>query len=309
VPEPGDLASALAAIGPRAACSDAERRAGRLVAGELRSAGLRPRTETLWLRPQRSVAVALACALGIAGSVVSADHPETGLALALAALLSFLGEWTGRAPLLRRLTRERATQNVVSRIAPAGEPASRVLLTAGLDVARRGVMTRWRVPAPMALAAVALAAVVAAAAARVAGAEGTALGAVQLVPTVVLILLVGGFLDDAYASPPAGIATATGAAAATAAAAALAKEPPARVAVDVVLAGASPAGLRHWARTHRGEGPVTVLHLADCSGDSASATPGRLGRWRGVTIEAPEPATARQMAVALVRRLDAPASG
>jgi hypothetical protein len=121
--------------------------------------------------------------------------------------------------------------------------------------------------------ALALAAIVACAAARTAGVGGTWLGALQLVPTVVLLLGIGLLLDAAVADPPAAGANANASAAAVvlAIAAAVSRRPPRHLAIDVVLAGAGEAhalGIRRHVARLRRDGvhadEVAVLHVAPC---------------------------------------------
>lgn len=229
-----ELHKSLAEIGPRAIGSDAERRAHRVLARTLRRHGVRSRTEPVWVRPRHAAGLAIACALGVAGSVVSADHPQTGLYIAIAALVLGLGEATGLLPLPRLLTRERCTQDVVVRIPARDEARDRVVVLARVDSSRGGVLTRWHIPFPPVAACTLLGIVVAFAAARVAEVDNQdALGAVQLVPTVALILLVGGFLDEAFASPGPG--DARGASVAAAAAVKLDKIAPRHLDVAFVL--------------------------------------------------------------------------
>ncbi len=274
------LAVRLRGIEGRSAGSDAERRAALLCARELRAAGRRPRMRTLWFWPQRWLPRALYAALGVAGSVTAESTPVAGLALAGGALLATLVESAG-LPLAGRLSTRRATQNVV---APPIDPGPRVLLilTASVDAPPDGVATRLRsalterlhggrsaaiVPGPAGTLALVLAAIAACAGARVAGAEGVALGAVQLVPTAMAILLIGAFIDAAVARP-APDAPCAGAAVALAATAKLDAAPPRHLAVEVVLAGAGEAGaagLRsHVAerRRERDAEDVVLLHLA-----------------------------------------------
>lgn len=274
--DPAALAARIEAIDGRLAGSDAERRAAAVCAEQLRALGRRPRTQTLWVRPQWAIPHVLHAALGVAASVVAVDDPTVGLSLALGALVSALSSALG-VPLLGPLLPRRATQNVVA--APrAGGGAVRLILTAAVDAPRASVLDRLErrargplTPGAVGLLLIALAAVAATAAARVAGAEGSALGAAQLVPTAILIALVGAFLDHAAAGPAAP-APAGGPAAALAVAAALEARPPAGLSVEVVIAGAGEAGalgLRRLVRARRRDvsaEEVIVLHLGSAAG-------------------------------------------
>ena len=233
------------------ACTDAERRVARALAAELRALGRPTRTETLWVRPAWAVVLAVCAAAGVAGSVVSVDHATTGLVLAGAAFVLALAE-LGPWPLLRRLTFARATQNVVSE-PPPGAPAASVtlVLVAAVDGPRGGVAQRAGVPV-RAITTAALGLLAACTAARVApDASGTLVGALQLVPTAVLVLAVGALADAAVAGPASAPGGDPPAEVAVAAARMLAGVRLERVAVEVVLAGAWPLGLRAWLRRDR----------------------------------------------------------
>ena len=233
------------------ACTDAERRAARAFAAELRAPGRPTRTETLWVRPAWAAVLAVCAAAGVAGSVVSVDHAAAGLALtgtAFVLALAELGPW----PLLRRLTFARATQNVVSEPPPGGATAQVTLvLVAPVDGPRGGVAQRAGVPV-RAITTGALGLLAACTAARVAlDASGTLIGALQLVPTAVLVLAVGALADAAVAAPAPAPGGDQPAEVAVAAARMLAGVRLERVAVEVVLAGAWPLGFRAWLRGDR----------------------------------------------------------
>jgi hypothetical protein len=267
--DPAGIVDELAAIGGRGACTDAERRGARALARHLRAGGRRPRTETVWVRPQWAAIWLVHALLGVAGSVVSADRPEIGLGIAAAAALSGLGELTGRLRTVALLWPRRATQNVVS--APPDErapvklviaapyDAQRTASGAGRPLAaldarlRRATGGRW--PSPLGLLALSLVVVAGCAGARVGGVDATWLGAIQLVPTVVCILATAVLVDLALAEPtPGANANASAAAVALALVAALDERPPHRLDVELVLAGAGggPAlGMRGYVRARR----------------------------------------------------------
>jgi hypothetical protein len=208
------------------ACTDAERRAALALAAELRAAGRAPRLEARWVRPGWPVWQALCAIAGAVGSVVSVDHALTGLIIVGAALAVSVGHGRGRLP----LGRARATQDVV---APAPAPrAVTLVVLAAVDRPRTNVLDR--VPAPLLWLQGALLLTAAFAAARLAGAEGTLLGACQLVPAVVLLLAAAGFLDAAFEPPGPSDAAATRAAV----------ELTAVPWADIVLVGGGELGLR-----------------------------------------------------------------
>ena len=293
--------------------SDAERRAHLRLAARLRDGGREVAVETCWVHPRGQLAHALHAGLGVVASVVAVGAPAVGLGLALAALLSLLLDLSGRIFLLRRLTPERATENVVAvdprravaappdpaaRTAAGGEADSggaagggaagggaagggaagggaaaalRLVLTAHCDAPRGGLLRRlpgrrgggrpagW--PPPFAWAALALLAVAGCTAARLAGVDAdTAIGVVQLVPTLVLLGAVGLLVDAALADPLP--AEPLAAEAVVAAARALDAAPPRMVAVDVVIAGAGEAqalGFLAWLRRRRPARDGTVV--------------------------------------------------
>lgn len=289
---PFDLSAVLArlaAVEDRGACSDGERLAARQAARELLALGRRGvRTQTVWVRPSGpAVAIMLALA-GVLAGVLSVDHAVPALVLAGAAVLLQAGDLSGRAPLLRRATPARATQNVVS---PGGRPDApvRLVVTASLDTPRGGLLDgsgrlpravartrralRGHLPGRHGLLLLGLVATAAGCGARVAGAGGTALGVAQLVPAVALLGLVALLADAASVRPgrPGANANASAAAVALALVAALDRRPPRALAVDLVLAGAGEAGalgMRRWVRERRRDGvraeDVVVLHVAAC---------------------------------------------
>jgi len=382
--DPVALVRELAAIEGRAAGTDAERRAARLLARRLRDQGREPRTETFWTRPAWALVHAVLCAAGVAGSVVAVDHPLTGTIILGVAIVLFAGDLSGRLPLLRRLTPERASQMVVApaptaqrgaavggsrgrrrrAVAPATDqttgvdpaaavahgragaqrggadlpapgpaaallpgtsaaarprrakaaaraqaaaaargtepeppapaparptPAPRVtlLLTAAVDVPRFGAGERGgfavaqarvrrvlggMLPGPSGWTLIALVVLIVVAAARIAGADGTGAGVLALLPTAVLIVLFGHFLDAALQTAgPGANADASATAAVLAVAHELDRDPPRALRVEVVLAGcggALAAGMRREVRALRRGGlraeQVAVVHLHPC---------------------------------------------
>jgi hypothetical protein len=250
-PADADAGRAPAVPAGPPACTDAERRAARAYAAELRALGRPSRTEALWVRPAGAAVLATCAAAGVAGSVVSVDHPTAGLVLASVAFAlaaAELGPW----PVLRRLTFARATQNVVSEPPPGGAAAQVTLvLVAPVDGPRGGLAERAGLPV-RAITTVALGVLAVCTAARVAlDASGTLIGTVQLVPTALLVLAVGALADAAVAAPAPAPGGDPPAAVAVAAARMLAGVRLERVAVEVVLAGAWPLGFRTWLRRDR----------------------------------------------------------
>ena len=137
-------------------------------------------------------------------------------------------------------------------------------------MARRfpGGVLRWLVGALLLVLACCIA--------RVAGIEDTWLGWVQLPPTVVLLICLLAFVDQAAADPAPDDERAA-VSAALALTAELDAAPPQRLAVAVVLAGAGgaqSAGLRAWLRARRRRGlarsDVALIHLEPTPGEPPS---------------------------------------
>jgi Peptidase family M28 len=279
-----DLVAELAKAQPRAAGSDAERRAARRLARELTQHGRAARLETFWCRPNRALSHAWHVALGLAGSLLMVSEPAIGGALLLLALVSLLADELTGLSLGRRLTPERASQNVVSE--SAAERPVRLILTADYDagrcglvwhrrprsMARRaGALGRHRGPGWAGWLALSLVWLLVIAALRLGGAGSGSVGILQLIPTVGLVLALAALLELAGAAPgPAANDNASGVAVALAITRALDAAPPARLAVDVVLCGAADGGgigLRaHLRRRRRALKPANtiVLGIAAC---------------------------------------------
>ncbi len=271
----------------RGAGTDAERRAASWLAAQLREAGRQARIETFWCRPNWALAHAWHVALALAGSLVSVSAPRVGGAMILVALLSLVVDGlTGRSP-GRRLTPERASQNVVSP-PPAREWAKPVclILTANYDAGRTGLIHRRRPRRAaasvrrlfgrfalgwLACLGATFAWLVVTAILRARGDTGAAVGLLQLVPTVGLVITLALLLDQATAAhSPAASDNGSGAAVALTLARALAAGPPANAEVELVLQGASDGtalGLRRYLRARRSErraGNTVVLGIAPC---------------------------------------------
>lgn len=263
----------LAGIRGRHAGSDAERRAAHLLAGELRATGRPATVQTVWVRSEWRLALAMAAALGLAGSIVAITRPVAGLVLALLGLAALAGD-LGRRPVLRLITPTRATQNVV---APAPAPDSgrvRLILTAATDVPRGGPLRRmdaWLDGRFAVLLTASVAVVTAVVGLRVDDLDGRWLDAVQAVPTVALLALAAVLLESNRAAALAGTNAGSGPALVLALAARLDARPPENLDVDVVLAGAQDSagalGLAEHVRARGSElggEDVAVLHVEPC---------------------------------------------
>jgi hypothetical protein len=283
------MPAGIGEFAPRAVCSDAERRAAVWAHDELRARGHEAWMETHWVRPQRALALALGCALTAVGGLVAIAAPVAGLALAAIGAISVLADAAGRPSPLRLLMLRRATQVVLVAAAaegagraaaarspagpaPAGRPAVDLLVVARSDVPRRGVAVRALARAPGGLwwLAAAAVAVAAAAGARVAGADGTALGIAQLVPTVVLMVAVALAADAHFAPLGDGRDEDAAIEAALALHDGLAREPPPGLRAGLILAG--PDALRAHLRRERLDPRRTAL-LQVRAGDVRSRHP------------------------------------
>jgi hypothetical protein len=136
-----ETVAGLAGFERRGAGTNAERRAAGWLASELDATGRDARLEPFWCRPNWALAHTWHVALGLAGSLLSVSSPRVGGALLLVALLSVVADvMTGFSP-GRRLSPERASQNVVS-TADDDERRVRLIVTANYDAGRVGLVYR-----------------------------------------------------------------------------------------------------------------------------------------------------------------------
>lgn len=290
-----ETVTGLARFDRRGAGTDSERRAALWLCGELQASGHDARLETFWCRPSWALAHAWHVALGLAGSLVAVSHPSIGGAMILIAILSLIADAvTGFSP-GRRLTPERASQNVVvdggaegaGVAAGAGDGRVRLIITANYDAGRLGLAYRDRVraacarlrgitgglsPGWLGWLVIGLVWLLAVAILRLEGTRGTAPGIAGLIPTVSLVIALGMLIELASGDfgPSAGD-NGSGVATALALARALDAGPPGRLTVELVLQGAGEGdaiGVRRYLRTRRKELNVTntvVLGLGACS--------------------------------------------
>jgi hypothetical protein len=282
-----ETVSGLAGFERRGPGTDAERRAARWLAAELERRGREAHVEPFWCRPNWALAHAWHVALAIGGGLLAIPSPIAGGALVLVALVSMAADSVFGVSPGRRLTPERASQNVVARRPSSPDQARhplRLIITANYDAGRTGVAYRnalrssaarlRRALRTVALGwlgwiAIAIVWLLGTSVVRIAGDHSRTVGAIQLPPTVALLIALALLIDLAGAnwSPAAGD-NASGVAVAVALAAALDAAPPPGLAVDLVLCGAGDTGgigLRKYLRAHQRELPpaaTVVLGIA-----------------------------------------------
>jgi hypothetical protein len=225
----------LCSFAGRGACTDAERRAALWLHGKLGSAFV----ETRWVRPQRWAVLGLGCLLCVGGGLLAVPVPLAGLIVAGIGALSLCVEAAGWVGPVRLVFPRRATQHVLTAVPEAGTP---LVIAAAYDAPRRGLVLnerwrRWRLPRGT-LAACGVA-VTGTAGARLAGVEAGWLGAVQLVPTIALLVALAAAVDIALSGwAPGANDNASGVAVALALFDELSREPPRTLAPALLLVGA-----------------------------------------------------------------------
>jgi hypothetical protein len=272
---PTETVSGLAGFERRGPGTDAERRAATWLADELVKTGRDARIEPFWCRPNWALAHAWHVALAIAGSLIAIPSPTAGTVVVAIALISTLADATVGISPGRRLSPERASQNVIGTLPTVSgqdSPPVKLIVTANYDAGRVGLAYRpafrrltaalrrglgGRAPGWIAWETVAMVWLLATSVLRVDGVSKQTVGAIQLLPDVGLLIGFALLLDLAGASwSPAAGDNATGVAVAIALASALDAAPVPGVAVEIVLAGAGESGgigLRRYLRTNRRE--------------------------------------------------------
>jgi hypothetical protein len=259
----------LVACGPRWPGEDGDPPAVDFIAGELRRWGRQTRVEPIRVRPAFQIALALLCALAVAGSVVSVASPPLGVVILLVASVAIYADLTGRPSPVRFLTSSRRTANVTS---PGHLPDARhrIVLTAHHDAARGGLLyarraRRRRRPSPLSRLAgrldlvfwFAIAALAAAVVRLVTGLDTNTMSAVQFIPTVALILLAALLVDNALSRVVPGASdNASGVAALLELAGRLERRPVENVDVWIVFTAAEEGfmlGIRAWLAAYADE--------------------------------------------------------
>ena len=272
----------LTSFPARLACTDSERRAAKWVHDDLRARGHEAWVETLWLRPQWALSLGLHALLGVVASLVATEEPLAAAIAAGVVTASFALELAGRTGLLRWLFYRRATQIVL--VEPRDPDAVTLIVAAAMDAPRRGLagsararrlaarlqrLAGGRAPGPLGWVLTALVAVTACAVARELGADEGAIGAVQLLPTIWLLLAFAATVDVWLSSPGHGANDpAAGTAVALAVHDELARQPADRLSAGLVIAGAGAAAPLALAAHLRRERPdprrTILLELGPC---------------------------------------------
>jgi hypothetical protein len=287
----------LGAFAGRGACTDAERRAAAALHDDLRAQGHEAWVEARWTRPQANVSLLLHTVLIVGGSLASVGAPVVGAAIAGVAAISLVVEAAGRTGPLRLLFPRRATQHVLT--VPGGEGVA-LVVSARYDAPRTGILRAARLRRlaarlpvrPLTLLAGCAVLVAACAITRAAGVDAAWLGAVQLVPTLVLLLAAAAAFDRLGAAWSAGANdNASGVAAALALYDELARRPPSALSPGLLLHGAGAPGPQALRAHLRGEklGPreALVLELGP-SGAGATAWATRHSQVRAAAQRADE---------------------
>jgi hypothetical protein len=253
-----ETVSGLVGFKRRGPGTDAERRASIWLGDELTRTGRDVRIEPFWCRPNTALAHTWHVALAIAGSLIAISSHTVGAVLVAVALVSIVADATVGISVGRRLTLEHASQNVIA--TSPGKPAHpvRLIITANYDAGRAALAYRDvlrttsarlrtvlgnRAPGWLGWLTIATAWLLATAILRMAGVSKSTVGAVQVIPTIGLVIAVPLLLDLAGADwSPGANDNASGVAVAMALATALDTAPPAGLAVDLVLAGAGEGG-------------------------------------------------------------------
>jgi Peptidase family M28 len=261
-----DLIRELCSFEGRGPGTDAERRAANMLAGRLRKMRRSAEIESTFVHPQYAVVHLIHAALAIAGSVLATVQPAVGFALVLAAAASTYLDLNTRFYLVRSLLFRRASQNVVSSGSRPEAPV-RLILSAHYDAARTGWVFSRRLrqgersggrpsPGPFRIFFWGgLAPLLPLLGLRMAGIDAAWLGALQSVPTILLIVAAFFLIDIALSDTvPGAYDNASGVAAVLSAADQLEAEPPTNLDLWVVLPGSEESmceGMRAFARTQR----------------------------------------------------------
>jgi hypothetical protein len=285
----------LVGFAGRGAGSDAERRAADWLAKRCAPINPDAEVETFWCRPNWAAAHLWHIALAVAGSLTALASPIAGIVLLGLALASLVSDSLAGVSLGRRLTPERASQNVVAPGPEESPGATRLIITANYDAGRVGLAYRrplraatatvtrtFRGAAPgwLGWTAFAIVWLLVVTSLRQAGHHSQLIGAIQFPPTIGLVIGFALLLELSTGNwSPGANDNASGVSAALAVADALHTVPPRHLTVELVLAGADASdqiGLRRYLRARRRmltpprgprgrrQAPAVVLGLGPC---------------------------------------------
>jgi hypothetical protein len=285
----------------RLAGTDAERRAGNRLAERLRAMGRHADTEPTYVHPQIGVVYAAHCLIALGGSLAGVAIPPLGFGLVLLAATSMYLDLNARVYLLRLLFFRRASQNVVS---PGGRPdaPARLVVSAHYDAGRSGAVygprptrllaaAQRRLRVPMSgwrLVFWSTAALLPLLGARMAEIDAGWVSALQLPPTLVILVASFAFVDIAL-SPivPGADENASGTAAALSLADELEREPTQHLDVWFVLTGAGEClaqGMRAFLRQHRADLDPSTTYLLNLDSIGAGEVRFETGEGPAVTF-------------------------
>ena len=251
--------------------TDAERRAANWLSGEVGKLGRRAAIEPIYVNPEYSLSMAAHLALAIAGGLVALASAPIGFAMVLLTATSLYLDQNTRLYLLRSLFFRRASQHVVSP-GPRPDAPARLVLTAHYDASKSGIVfgprstraaRRLSERARVLLGPIRLifwagiVPLLVISGLRMAGLDGPAIGAAQLIPTFILLISIVLLADIALSKPvPGAYDNASGVAAVLSVAAALDADPPDNLDVWVILVGAEESncqGMARYMSAHRKE--------------------------------------------------------
>ena len=266
-----DVIDELCSFEERGAGTDAERRAANMLAGRLRAAGRRVEIEPTYVHPSYALVALIHVVVAIAASVISVSYPAPAFAAVLVAATALYFDLSTRFYLARRLLFRRASQNVVSP-GPRPDAPLRLILVAHCDAARTGLifgerslrLARRLSPRARRLLGPwrivfwgGMAALLPALGLRMAGIDAEWVAAIQLIPTVLLIVAAFALADIALSKVvPGAYDNASGVAAVLSVAEELDAGDVEHLDVWVVFTGAEEAlgeGMRAFLRSHRDE--------------------------------------------------------
>src|SRR4051794_36414000 len=194
----------VASIGPRRAGSEAERRTARQIAKRLQEMGREAELEPTRVRPNFALTHLVHAVAGIVASVLSVYVPIAGLLLAFVATASAFGDLTGSFHLVRALTPQRASQNVVSD--EDNDKPGLIVVVAHYDAPLTGMLLSPRLGRWPRVLLISLGVITICALGRLFGMQATWFTFIQFIPTVVLIAATPVLADTAISTADDGAA-------------------------------------------------------------------------------------------------------